>query len=219
MTNASEVTRITRAPPKAAAISGVIFSLLMIIGLGLIRTAAPDDIFSAGSWLSNPSKRRIIAAVIYMIPFAGIAFLWFMAVLRTRLGQLEDQFFATVFLGSGLMFVASLFAATALAGAFLESINSQPAILSDSDTFAFVRRAVRAFLNIFAIKMAAVFMFTTCTISLRTAILPRWIAFLGFACGLLSLALISNWAWVQLLFPLWMLVVSTQILVADSYRR
>jgi len=44
------------------------------------------------------------------LPFAGIAFLWFIGVLRDRLGELEDRFFATVFLGSGLLFLAMLFA-------------------------------------------------------------------------------------------------------------
>ena len=48
-----------------------------------------------------------------MAPFAGIAFLWFIGVLRNRVGALEDQFFSTVFLGSGLLFVASLFASAA----------------------------------------------------------------------------------------------------------
>ena len=49
-----------------------------------------------------------------LIPFAGIAFLWFIGVIRTRLGDREDKLFATVFLGSRLLFVALLF----LAGAF-----------------------------------------------------------------------------------------------------
>lgn len=33
---------------------------------------------------------------------AGIAFLWFIGVIRDRSGAHEDRFFATVFLGSGL---------------------------------------------------------------------------------------------------------------------
>ena len=51
------------------------------------------------------------------MPFAGVAFLWFIGVLRDRLAQLEDRFFATVFFGSGLLFLAMLFAAAAVIGA------------------------------------------------------------------------------------------------------
>jgi hypothetical protein len=40
---------------------------------------------------------------LYLAPFAGIAFLWFIAAIRSQLGEREDRFFATVFLGSGLL--------------------------------------------------------------------------------------------------------------------
>jgi len=45
--------------------------------------------------------------------------LWFIGVLRDRLGEREDKFFATVFFGSGLLFLAMLFAAAAVAGALI----------------------------------------------------------------------------------------------------
>ena len=51
-----------------------------------------------------------------LLPFAGIAFLWFIGVVRDRIGQGEDRFFATVFLGSGLLFIAMLFVTGAVAG-------------------------------------------------------------------------------------------------------
>ena len=54
-----------------------------------------------------------------MVPFAGIAFLWFIGVVRDRIGEREDKFFATVFLGSGLLFVAMLFAAAAVLGGLI----------------------------------------------------------------------------------------------------
>ena len=57
----------------------------------------------------DDSKRRLVAIALNLLPFAGIAFLWFIGVVRDRLGEGEDRFFATVFLGSGLLFVAMLF--------------------------------------------------------------------------------------------------------------
>jgi hypothetical protein len=141
-----------------------------------------------------------------------------MGVLRNRLGKLEDQFFATVFLGSGLLFVASLFGAAALAGAFSEEGPSGVARFPTIESYDFVRRLIHAVLNVFAIKMAAVFMFSTCTIALRSGFLPRWIAFSGFACGLVLLGAITNWDGIPLIFPLWLLLVSAWILVVDLRR-
>jgi len=50
-----------------------------------------------------------------LAPLAGITFLWFIAVVRDRMGQQEDRFFASVFLGSGLLFIAMYFAAIGVA--------------------------------------------------------------------------------------------------------
>lgn len=61
---------------------------------------------------------------------AGIAFLWFIGVIRFRLGALEDKLFATVFLGSGLLFICMLFAAGAVMGTLL-TLSAQPAGASD----------------------------------------------------------------------------------------
>jgi hypothetical protein len=140
-----------------------------------------------------------------------------MGVLRNRIGAAEDKFFATVFLSSGLLFVASLFAATVAAGAMVET--SGAGSIQPAGIHAFARHVTYEFLNVFGIKMAGVFTFSTCTIALRTGIFPRWIAYSGFACGVVLLAVISNWLWIALLFPLWMLLVSAQILLIERGRR
>jgi hypothetical protein len=199
-------------------VAGTIFSILMIVSLGMVRVAVPDHP-AAATWWTDPAKRSQFGFAINLVPFAGIAFLWFIGVLRNRIGKLEDQFFATVFLGSGLLFVASLFSATAIAGALLEGVNAGEAYIPNGETSDFVRRAAHALLNIFALKMAAVFTFTTSALALRTRILPRWLAFSGFACGLVLLAVIASWAWIALIFPSWILLVSAYILVADLHRR
>ena len=135
-----------------------------------------------------------------------------MGVLRSHLGEKEDQFYATVFLASGLLFVASLFAGAAATGALIKAIAVDSI---DSDTYYFGRSMSDALFNIFGVKMAGVFIFSTCTIGLRTALFPRWVAYVGYATGLLLLLIIGNWRWITLVFPCWMLVVSTQILITD----
>ena len=207
------------APPRGAAIAGVIFSLLMIVGFGITRSAVPADLTQPDVWLTQPDRRAAVRFALNLVPFAGIAFLWFMGVLRDRLGELEDRFFATVFLGSGLLFVACLFGAAAMSGALIEVAAAGNLRSPDSATLYFGRRATDAFLNLFAMKMAGVFMISTCTIGLRSAIFPRWIAFVGYACALVLLLVIANWKWIALVFPLWMLLISMQILLAEFRSR
>ena len=203
-------------PPRGAAIAGVIFSLLTIVGLGLVRYAVPADLSLPGIWLTEPHRRNAVRFALNLVPFGGIAFLWFIGVLRNRMGELEDQFFATVFLASGLLFVACLFGSAAVMAALIESVATGSIA---NETYYFNRRVSDALLNLLAMKMAAVFMLSTCTIGLRTAIFPRWVAFLGYACALVLLVVIANWRWITLVFPTWMLVVSAQILSADFRAR
>src|SRR4051812_18693103 len=115
--------RPPRSPPRAVAISGIVFSSLYIVSLALIRLAMPADPNDPGQWLADPDTRARVRVALNLIPFAGLAFLWFMAVLRDRVGLLEDRFFATVFLGSGLLFVAMLFAAAAVARGLLDTFG------------------------------------------------------------------------------------------------
>ncbi len=207
------------AAPRAAAVAGVVFAVLLIVGLVLIRLSVPADPAEPGAWVGDPDSRAAVRLALNLFPVAGIAFLWFMGVLRNRLGTREDQFLATAFLGSGFLFVVSLFIAAAIAGGLLDAISEDRVRLPDSDAYYFGRRTIYTILNVFAFKMAAVFMFSTGTIGLRTAFLPRWVALVGYGCGLVLLLVITSWAWVGLLFPLWVLLVSAVLLAAEFRRR
>jgi hypothetical protein len=202
--------------PRAAAIAGILFSILLIAGLLLFRLSVRADPLEAGVWLKTSSNT--IALALHLVPFAGIAFLWFIGVLRDRLGELEDRFFATVFLGSGLLFLAMLFASAAFAGGIIIAYAAKPAELLGSPTFTFARAATYEILNLYAVKMAAVFMISTSTLAIRTGIIARWIAFVGYAFALFLLLSGRFIEWIILLFPLWVLLVSIDILI-DNLRR
>ena len=145
-----------------------------------------------------------------LIPFAGIAFLWFIGVIRDRIGAHEDRFFATVFLGSGLLFVGMLFVAAAVAGGLIAGSSSSGS--PGAGTLALGRNVTSLLLNVYTMRMAAVFTLTTVTIARRTAIVPRWLTVAGVATALVMLVGVGISPWVELLFPAWILAVSIDIL-------
>ena len=148
-----------------------------------------------------------------LIPFAGIAFLWFIGVIRDRIGAHEDRFFATVFLGSGLLFVAMMFVAAAVAGGLIASMSAPGP--PSGDTLALGRNVTSLLLNVYSMRMAAVFTLTTVTIARRTEIVSRWLTVAGIVTALVLMIGVGLSPWVELLFPAWILALSIDILVAD----
>jgi hypothetical protein len=202
--------------PRAAAIAGIVFSILLIVSMVLIRLSVPEDPLEAGAWLQT--RANTVALALNLVPFAGIAFLWFIGVLRDRLGEREDRFFATVFLGSGLLFLAMLFMSAAMAGSLILAYMADPGRLIGSPTFTFARAIAYEVMNIYAIKMAGVFMIATSTLALRTGFIARWIALLGYPVALLFLLSSRYIEGIPLIFPLWVLLISAYILM-DNLRR
>ena len=197
--------------PRAAAIAGVLFALLLTTTLVLIRLATPSDAGEVGAWLNDPSRKRMIVLALNLVPFAGIAFLWFIGVVRDRIGQREDRFFATVFLGSGLLFVALLFVASAVTAAFLGELVARTG--SPNVVSGFGRRVGAVVLHTYAMRMAAVFTISTATIGLRTRFIPRWLAFSGYAIALVLFLAAGITPWVELIFPAWILLLSLDTLI------
>src|SRR5271167_684772 len=216
MNQESALIRQRMRTPRSAAIAGILFSLLFTSSLLLIWVSIPANPLGPASAVINHMKT--LSFSLDLLPFAGIAFLWFIAVVRDRLGELEDRFFATVFLGSGLLFLAMLFASAAVAGGIIIAYAARPEGLLDSATFTFARAVTYETMNLYAVKMAAVFMISTSTLTIRTGFTPRWIAFLGFACALLLLFSGRYIDWILLVFPLWVLLISIYILI-DNLRR
>ncbi len=202
--------------PKAAAVAGIVFSLLMFTIFGLLRRSIPADPLESGAWLAT--NTTTIALALNLIPFAGVAFLWFLGVLRDRLDQQEDRFFATVFFGSALLFLAMLFAAAAVIGAvMLLASTAEPNELMNSATFRFARAAAYIVTNVYASKMAAVFMISTSTVVIYTGIAPRWIAFIGYLSALVLLIGSFYIGWSFAVLPVWVFVISVYILI-DNLR-
>ena len=210
---ADSATSAAIRTPRAAALAGIVFSVLLITALVLIRRALPANPDDAGKLLTDSSTRHSVLFGLGLVPFAGIAFLWFIGVVRDLIGDAEDRFFATVFLGSGILFVAMLFASSALAGGLVSAAGRNGTTLVSSGVWSLGRRATYTLLTVFAMRMAAVFIISTSTILLRSRVAPRWLAISGYVFAAILLLTVGSLAWIELLFPAWVLVLSVYVLL------
>ena len=170
--------------------------------------ADPTDI--SGAWLEKNADT--ISIVIGSVPIAGIAFLWFMGVARDLLGHLEDQFFSTVFTGSGLLFLAMIFVWATIGGTVLTGYAENLNALIEYGFYEFGRRLMATIFGVFAMGMAGVYVFSTGSIWFRTGAVSRWLAIVTW--GVAVVLWLSGglpW-WTQLSFPAWVLLVSIYIL-------
>jgi len=210
--NESTISAKLKAP-RAGAVAGILFSILLGICVVLLRLSVPDSPKDPGMWLANSA--RSVNLALGLLPFAGITFLWFMGVLRDRMWEHEDRFLATVFLGSGFLFLAVVFASSSISAALIMSYQAIPGRLMESATYTLARSFAYELTNSYALRMAGVFMISTCTIDVRIHIFPRWIALLGFLLALFLIVTAGRWGWAPLVFPAWTFVVSAYILFAN----
>jgi hypothetical protein len=208
------VARAIRTP-RAAALAGIAFSLLFAVALILVRTAVPADPDDAEQWLTDGSRHDAVLLGLGLVPFAGIAFLWFVGVVRDRIGEAEDRFFATAFLGSGLLFVGMIFAASAVAGGLIAAAEQNADRLLSSGAWELGRETTYELMVVYAMRMAAVCVLAISTILLRTRLAPRWLVASGYAIAVVLLLTVGSFAWVELLFPAWVLALSVYVLVTS----
>ena len=200
--------------PTAAGVAGLVFAALFVLSILLSdkHPAAGSSADEIAAWYLRNHARTLAVVGLYLVPFAGIAFLWFIAVIRSHIGEREDRFFATVFLGSGLLFVAMLWAAAASVGASVAAVKFQGAPPPGPDAFVFARGLGYTFLYVYAVRAAAVFVISVSTLALRTGSLPRWLVFLGYAVAVVQLVSVSYYKGIVLIFPAWVVVVSIELL-------
>jgi hypothetical protein len=148
-----------------------------------------------------------------LMPFAGISFLWFIGVVRDGFGRYEDRFFASVFLGSGLLFLAMMFVSTAVAAGLVAIDSGVVDPAAHAEVVDFGKMVVLATSKTYAIRMAAVFMISAATIWLRTGLMPKWLTLLTYLVALAILVASDLSMWINMAFPVWVLVVSMLLLV------
>jgi hypothetical protein len=187
--------------PRAAAVAGVMFALLFGAALILIRLALPEGAEPGSQWTDDGHHIKIASI---LMPFAGIAFLWFIGVVRDGFGGFEDKFFSSVFIGSGLLFLAMIFVSSAV-GVALTHSNGEMAV--------FGQMLLLTLSKTYALRMAAVFMISLATIWLKTGLMPRWLVGVTYLAALGLLVSADITVWLTLAFPIWVFVVSVLLLV------
>jgi hypothetical protein len=194
----------------------MIFSVLVFGSLVTIHFAVPHKPADAADALTSSPKRDLLLVGLGVIPFAAVAFLWFVGVIRDRIGEREDRFFSTVFLGSGLLFVGMLLVGEALATGMVLSVTHTAQTLGATapDWWRTTRNITVQMLQA-AMQMAGVFITATATLLWHTRVAPRWLTLSGTVIAFCLFFGLWITQWAGLLFPLWIFVLSLYILVAD----
>ena len=195
--------------PRAAGVSGIIAALLLGAAMILVRSTIPADPTGATSWVVDPSRRDALQVALNLVPFAGIFFLWFMGAVRDYFGEGESKFFAALFLGSGLLFIAMLFVLAAAA----HGLPASPDAAQDASLL----QLVLTLLSSYCTRMAAVFTMATTTIGRSLGIFPRWLVWLGYLVAVVLLFV--SVPWVELIFPIWVLALSSYVFQASPDRQ
>ena len=154
---------------------------LLITSLILVRISIPFNPLESGDWLRN--NARVVGIALSLIPLSGVAFLWFMGVVRDRFGEMEDRFFATVFLGSGFLFLVLMFISAGIAGSVILLYGNSLGNLAQDEFYPFSRALMYTITNVYAVKMASVFMISTTTLSFRIGAFPKWVIYLSYGLG------------------------------------
>lgn len=197
--------------PRAAALAGVLFAVLFSAVIILIRSSLPETAQPGARWIDDGGDKIRLASE--LMPFAGICFLWFIGVVRANLGRFEDKFFSTVTMGSGLLFLAMMFASAAVGAGLVESRHYSGGAITDSSVGVFGQMLLLKLSKTYALRMAAVFMMSLATIWLRTGLMPRWLVVVSYIAALTLTIGGDSSMWLTLAFPAWVLIVSVLLLV------
>jgi hypothetical protein len=200
--------------PRSAALAGILFSILIGASMILLRTGAVVDPAKIDTeWLEAQSPSA--AVVLVLVPFAGIAFLWFTGVMRDLLGDLEDRFFATVFLGSGIILVVMLFVWASAYGAMFGAYQAVGDELNDFDIFIYATAFANQILGNYFLRMASVYMLSIGSLWTRTKVVPRWLTIVTYLVAVPFLLFAGALRSARVLFPAWVLLVSIFILILN----
>jgi len=194
---------------------GCAHALLFLLSYALLTSApgprAPYEELLA--FYESDKRRRLVLVGLYVMPFAGITFLWFSVALRTWLragSRRENEFVAGLHLASSLLYVALFFGAAAAFSVMSLGLELAHAPLDPLVVRLFPQYGA-TLLIVFAMRMAAMFVFTTSGLARVAGLLPTWFVRVGWAAGLVLLLSTSLSRVLVLVLPLWLLALCALI--------
>jgi hypothetical protein len=190
---------------------GIAFSVLFTVSLVLI--AGVPSVRATNEELRDYyNSETITTAVVvglYVMPFAGIAFIWFTVAMRmwaTLSNQRLSFLHSNLQFVSGIAFVLLMFVASAAMSVVGVTVRlaEGPVDVEAARQFPVFGITLTLF---FAMRMAAMFVFTTSAIGRSAGILPRWFVYIGFVVGAFLLLTTTFSPLLVVLFPGWVLVL------------
>jgi hypothetical protein len=200
---------------EAAALAGVAYSVLTVLALIRLSRFPSLDLGDEelAAWFDDDAHQAWLIGALSLASIGSIAFLWFVAVIRRRLGDLEDKFFSTVFLGSGIVYVAVwLVGAGALAAPAVAMVQLDAAAVSPASA-SLAGGIGSSLILVVAPRLQAVFIFSTSTVIMQSQVLPSWLAILGYVSGLMLFVFPLVTQPAGLVFPAWVFIVSVVMMV------
>jgi hypothetical protein len=204
-------------PGVIAAASGGVFVVLFVAALVLLRRAphldAPDATYTA--FYSHGGDTLFVALGLYLVPLAGIAFLWHMTAIRALLDTLTPRPSGMAHglnLLAGTVFVTMLFAGTAAIGAVAFAVSRGGPASIDPGTARALTAVGYGLVFVFSVRGAGMFVLTTTTLLRAGGVLNRPWAVVGWLLGAFLLISVTNNPAALLVFPLWVVLVSVAVL-------
>jgi len=198
---------------EAAALAGLVAAAGWVFSLSRLLNGPDVEASEAEitSFFAEPGVGDDTALVLQVLFFATAGFLWFIGVVRKRLGRTEPRLFDTVFFGGGILLAASMFVgAAALAAPFVLADRGGSPV--DPGAVAMTRGFALVILGTFLPRIAALFVFSSATLSLRTGVLPRWLAYLGYLVGIALIVDVTFSDPSIYALPAWVALVSVVLL-------
>lgn len=199
---------------EAAAIAGLAHTVLSLLATASFMRppSVADDPVAALEWYGDTSNQRSMIAGLNLLVMGSIAFIWFVAVIRRRVGDRENRFFGSVFFGSSLVLVGTWLVAGLLIVTPALSAHSY-GTTPELGEIANFRAAGIAMSSVIATRLEAVFIISSTTVARLSGAFPRLIILVGYITGLALLLVPLPNQWMTWVFPIWVGMVSIFMLV------
>jgi hypothetical protein len=214
--------RRLRGLTRATAASGTVFAVLLVIALALVRQApglgVPDDAYTA-FYADGGHSDVLVTVGLHIVPFAGIAFLWYAVALRTLVQAAPGQpppLALWLQLAAAVVVVCTMFVASALVGAvaLLRVFSADP--LPPPDVARALASAGYGVAFVYGVRAAGMFMITTTSLLRHARLLPRWLGWVGYVLAVGLLASTTFHPAILLVFPVWVVVTCGAVLLSGG---